>query len=148
MTVGTFVEFQEKKRVHVGKIESAERKSSGGEVRYRVIDSEGHKFGVPDKAILYSMPCPNSPGQATKLYDEFCTAQEAPLLTLQEDLGVTSDLLEMVWEEAAAEDSEDHLGMLMRTYPFPVATLIVQFPEEKTSIIMFLCVFWLFTCLG
>jgi hypothetical protein len=38
--VGSFVEFEEKKRSHVGKIDAVEHKSSGG-ARYAVIDSEG-----------------------------------------------------------------------------------------------------------
>jgi hypothetical protein len=37
--VGSFVEFEEKKRSHVGKIDAVEHKSSGG-ARYTV-DSEG-----------------------------------------------------------------------------------------------------------
>lgn len=39
--VGTFVEFVEKKRVHVGKIDSVEYKKSSGGARYHVVDSEG-----------------------------------------------------------------------------------------------------------
>ena len=39
-SVGSFVEFEEKKRSHVGKIDAVEHKSSGG-ARYTVIDSEG-----------------------------------------------------------------------------------------------------------
>jgi len=104
---GSFVEFSEKKRTHVGKIETVEHKSSGG-ARYQVIDSEGKKFNVPDKDIRYSMACPNSPGQATKLYDEFCAAQEFVLPNIQEAIDVYPDLLEMTWEEAAAEENESH----------------------------------------
>jgi len=105
--VGSFVEFSEKKRIHIGKIDTAEHKSSGG-ARYQVIDSEGKKFNVPDKDIRYSMVCPSSPGQATKLYDEFCAAQESPLPSIQETIDVSPDLLEMAWEEAA-EEGESHL---------------------------------------
>ena len=104
-SAGSFVEFQEKKRIHVGKIDAVEHKSSGG-ARYSVIDSEGKKFNIADKAVLYSMPCPNSPGQASKLYEEFISAQEAPMKTLQESLDVSPDLLEMAWEEVT-EDLED-----------------------------------------
>jgi len=39
-SVGSFVEFEEKKRSHVGKIDAVEHKSSGG-ARYTVVDSEG-----------------------------------------------------------------------------------------------------------
>jgi hypothetical protein len=102
---GSFVEFVEKKRTHIGKIDTVEHKSSGG-ARYQVIDSEGKKFNIPDKDIRYSMPCPNSPGQATKLYDEFCQAQDTPVQSIQEAIDVSSELLEMAWEEAAEEGEE------------------------------------------
>jgi len=104
---GSFVEFSEKKRIHIGKIEMVEHKSSGG-ARYVVIDSLGKKFNVPDKDIRYSMVAPNSPGQATKLYDEFCAAQEIPLASIQKDIDVSTDILEMAWEEAAADENESH----------------------------------------
>ena len=70
----------------------------------RVIDSEGKKFNIPDKDVRYSMSCPNSPGQATKLYDEFCQAQDAPLKSIQDTIDVSADLLEMAWEETAEEN--------------------------------------------
>lgn len=105
---GSFVEFTEKKRTHVGKIDSVEHKSSGG-ARYQVIDSEGKKFNIPDKQVLYSMPCPNSPGQATKLYDEFCQAQDSPVKSIQDAIDVSPDLLEMAWEEAAMEEESHQL---------------------------------------
>lgn len=104
--VGTFVEFEEKKRTHIGKIDSVEHKSSGG-TRYSVIDSEGKQYGIPDKAILFSMPCPNSPGKADKLFQDFCRAQDAPADTLQEELDISPALLEMAWEEAT--EDENHL---------------------------------------
>mmetsp|Transcript_27253 Transcript_27253/g.43051 ORF Transcript_27253/g.43051 Transcript_27253/m.43051 type:complete len:233 (-) Transcript_27253:158-856(-) len=106
---GSFVEFSEKKRIHVGKIESVEHKSSGG-ARYHVLGSEGKKFNIPDKQVRYSMACPNSPGQANKLYDEFCAAQGTPVQSIQSALDISPDLLEMAWEEAAMEDDEssDH----------------------------------------
>lgn len=104
---GSFVEFSEKKRTHIGKIDAVEHKSSGG-ARYSVIDSEGKKFNVPDKNILYSMACPNSPGQATKLYDEFIAANETPVKSLQQAIDVSPELLEMAWEEAAEEEEGTH----------------------------------------
>jgi hypothetical protein len=104
--VGMFVEFEEKTRTHVGKIDAVEHKSSGG-ARYDVIDSEGNKHSIADKAILYAMPCPSSPAQASKLFDDFCKAQDTPLLSLQEELEITPELLEMAWEEAAEEDEFD-----------------------------------------
>jgi len=106
---GSFVEFTEKKRIHIGKIDMVEHKTSGG-ARYQVIDSGGKKFNVPDKDIRYSMMCPNSPGQANKLYDEFCAVQESPLSSIQQaaSIDISTDLLEMAWEEAA-EEGESHL---------------------------------------
>jgi len=101
LPIGTFVEFVEKSRSHVGKVDTVEHKSNGG-ARYRVLDSEGKKYDISDKEVKYAMPCPNSPSQANKLYDEFCRAQEFPIVTLQEELDVTADLLEMAWEETAA----------------------------------------------
>jgi len=74
---------------------------------YRVIDSEGKKFNVPDKDIKYMMSCPNSPGQATKLYDEFAQAQDTPVQSIESAIDVNAELLEMAWEEAA-EEEESH----------------------------------------
>ena len=74
----------------------------------RVIDSEGKKFNIPDKDVRYSMPCPNSPGQATKLYDEFIAAQDTSLPSIQKAIDITPDLLEMAWEEAAEGEGEEH----------------------------------------
>lgn len=107
-SVGTFVEFQEKKRTHIGKIETVEHKSSGG-ARYKIVDSEGKAFDVADKAVTYAMPCPNAPGPAQKLFEQFVRAQDAPLDTLQQELEMTAELLEMAWEETAAdEENESH----------------------------------------
>lgn len=104
--VGSFIEFVEKNRVHVGKIESVQH-TSNGSARYKVIDSEEKLFDIADKSVKYSMACPNSPGQATKLYAEFCKAQEVPVKSIQEKLDVSPELLEMAWEEAAAEGEEE-----------------------------------------
>lgn len=71
---------------------------------YSVIDSEEKKFNIPDKDVRYAMSAPNSPGQATKLYDDFLAAQEAPLASIQESIDVSGELLEMAWEEAAEEE--------------------------------------------
>lgn len=40
--VGTFVEFEEKKRVHIGTIEDKEHKANGG-ARYKVVDRDGKR---------------------------------------------------------------------------------------------------------
>ena len=69
---GSFVEFCEKKRIHIGKIETVEHKASGG-ARYTVIDSSDHKYNIPDKDVRYAMPCPNSVGQAGKIRLLRCT---------------------------------------------------------------------------
>lgn len=105
--IGTFVEFQEKKRTHIGKIETVEHKSSGG-ARYKIVDSEGKAFDVADKAVTYAMPCPNAPGPAQKLFEQFVRAQDAPLDTLQQELEITPELLEMAWEETANEENESN----------------------------------------
>lgn len=61
------------------------------------------KFNIPDKSVRYSMPAPNSPGQATKLYDEFVRAQDTPVQSLQETLDLSPEVLELAWEEATEE---------------------------------------------
>ena len=55
------------------------------------------------------MPCPNTPAQAKKLFEEFCRAQDAPLATLQEQLDISPELVQMAWEECActADDGDD-----------------------------------------
>lgn len=75
--------------------------------KYRVVDSEGNPFNIPDKDVKYCMTCPNSPGQAEKLYNEFCKAQEAPIESIQSEIDVTPELLQMAWEEAAEESEEE-----------------------------------------
>lgn len=103
--VGTFVEFVEKKRVHIGKILSVEHKSNGG-ARYDV-DSGGKHYGIADKAVSFAMPCPNTPGKASKLYQEFEEAQQISEKEIQVKLDISAELLVMAWEEAIEED-ESH----------------------------------------
>lgn len=103
---GSFVEFREKARTHVGKIESVEYKASGG-ARYTIIDSTNHKYNVPDKDVRYAMPCPNSVGAAAKLYDDLCRAQESPLESIHEELDVSPDLIQMAWEEAVEDETSN-----------------------------------------
>jgi hypothetical protein len=52
------------------------------------------------------MNAPNSPGQATKLFDDFCAAHEASDKELESELQISSDLLEMVWEESSLVDND------------------------------------------
>mmetsp|Transcript_16132 Transcript_16132/g.28172 ORF Transcript_16132/g.28172 Transcript_16132/m.28172 type:complete len:247 (+) Transcript_16132:13-753(+) len=99
LPVGTFVEFEEKKRVHVGKISQQEHKSNGG-ARYVVVDDEGHQFNIADKAVHFSMNPPNSPNAADKLFGEFCEAQKATEEDIQKELEISPELLELAWEEA------------------------------------------------
>ena len=83
----------------------------------RVIDSDGKKFDIPDKDILYSIPCPNTPDQASKLFDEFCEAHDTmSLRSIQQAIDVTPDLLVMAWEEATDEsESEEGLSSNLLT---------------------------------
>ena len=75
-----------------------------------MIDSDGKKFDIPDKDILYSIPCPNTPDQASKLFDEFCEAHDTmSLRSIQQAIDVTPDLLVMAWEEAT-DESESKEG--------------------------------------
>lgn len=106
-SVGTFVEFSEKSRIHVGKIVSVEHKANGG-ARYTVVDDSGKQFDISEKAISFSMPTPNSPGAAGKLFSEFVEAQTISESDLREKLDVSPLLVEMVWEECAnTEESDD-----------------------------------------
>jgi hypothetical protein len=104
-TVGTFVEFEEKKRVHIGTISDMEHKSNGG-ARYKVVDKEGKYYSIPNKAVHFAMIAPNSPGQAAKLFDAFCDAQEASEKELEAKLEISPEFLEMVWEESNMGDED------------------------------------------
>ena len=104
-SVGTFVEFEEKNRVHIGTIAEKENKASGG-ARYKVVDKDGHKFSIADKDVHFAMNAPNSPGQATKLFDDFCAAQQASEKDLETKLDISPELLEMAWEESNLEEAD------------------------------------------
>jgi hypothetical protein len=56
------------------------------------------------------MSCPNSPGQAEKLYNEFCKAQDSPIKSIQDAIDVSPELLQMAWEEAAGESEDESLS--------------------------------------
>ena len=108
LAVGTFVEFEEKKnRSHVGKILKLDHKSSGG-VRYTVESSTGQTLQIASKAILYSVPCPNSPGQASKLFSDFEGIHDASQHQLENELNISPELLQMAWEEVAEMEDGDH----------------------------------------
>jgi hypothetical protein len=103
--VGTFVEFEEKSRIHVGKVKSVEHKSNGGS-RYEVIDNDGHRFAIADKAITFTIPAPNTPAQQAILFNEFIAAQVASEEDLLTKLDFSPGLLEMAWEEAEEDEGE------------------------------------------
>ncbi len=106
-STGTLVEFSEKKRIHVGKITSVEHKRSGG-ARYEVIDHDGLKYSIADKAVNYAMSIsPNDERNVNKLFDDFAHALEEPEMTLRRDLDISPDLLEIAWEEALESDSHE-----------------------------------------
>jgi hypothetical protein len=110
--VGTFVEFAEKNRVHVGKIDQQEQKTKGG-ARYVVTDGEGHHYNIADKEVHFAIHPPNSPAIADKLFDEFCAAQKASEEDLQAQLQISPEILELAWEESLeAADSESGDGVI------------------------------------
>lgn len=124
--VGTFVEFEEKGRAHIGTIEEKEHKANGG-ARYKVVDKEGKAFNIPDKAILFAMNAPNSPGQATKLFNEFCAAQAATEKQLEAKLAISTELLEMAWEESCEEEGDLTPGSLVELIHAHAASAIEKY---------------------
>mmetsp|Transcript_15454 Transcript_15454/g.25770 ORF Transcript_15454/g.25770 Transcript_15454/m.25770 type:complete len:236 (-) Transcript_15454:214-921(-) len=108
LTVGTLVEFEEKKRTHVGKITASEHKSNGG-ARYSVEDHDGHKFDIPDKAVHYAMSItPDNERKVAALFDEFAVALEEGPSDLRKDLDISPELLQMAWEEAIEDEDSSH----------------------------------------
>jgi hypothetical protein len=104
--VGTFVEFEEKSRGHIGKIAKVEHKSTGV-ARYQVVNEEGKQYEIADKAITFAINAPNSPAASEKLFEEFLAAHDASEESIQSKLDINSELLEMAWEEYS--EAEDHL---------------------------------------
>ena len=89
-TVGTLVEFEDKKRTRVGKITASEHKSNGG-ARYSVEDHDGKKFDIPDKAVHYAMKItPDNERRVAALFDEFAVALEEDPTDLEKDLEITT----------------------------------------------------------
>ena len=101
------VEFEEKKRVHIGTILTSDHKSSGG-ARYKIEDTHGKTFDIADKAVTFSTPAPTSPKKFDELLTQLAAAQEASEEELCAKLDVSADLLEMAWEDAADEESSSH----------------------------------------
>jgi hypothetical protein len=129
--IGTFVEFEEKKREHIGKISQIEHKSNGS-ARYQVIDSEGKHYEIADKAVHFVMYPPNSPGAASKLFDEFVKAQCASEEDLQTKLDISPEYLEIAWEESnASEDSILTADQLVELVHSHAASAIEQYMAWK-----------------
>ena len=106
-TTGTLVEFSEKKRLHAGKILKVEHKSNGG-ARYEVEAHAGYKFMIADKAVNYAMKVPpNEERNIKHIFDTFSEALVEPRSQLQKDLDISSDILEMAWEEALEDESHE-----------------------------------------
>jgi hypothetical protein len=101
--VGTFIEFEEKTRIHAGKIAAVEHNARGS--RYDVIDEEGKHFSIRDKAVTFAIGAPSSPAQEKKLYKLFLSAHHATEEELERKLELSHELLEMAWEEANASES-------------------------------------------
>jgi hypothetical protein len=101
---GTLVEFEEKSRTHVGKILQIERKSNGS-VRYDVEEHPSKKhYSISDKEVTYSIPAPPTPKKAERLLEELEHAQAVSEMELRNEIGISPELLEMAWEEVAADE--------------------------------------------
>jgi hypothetical protein len=107
LPVGTIIEFEEKNRIHAGKIEEAQHNLKGA--RYVVVDSEGHQFNIADKEVHFAIHPPNAPKQAEQLFDQFVKAQEASEYEIQKELKIDAELLELAWEEVL-ENAESKEG--------------------------------------
>ena len=107
--IGTLVEFSEKNRIHAGKITDIEHKSNGG-ARYHIEDNGGRKFSIADKAVTYAMEiAPNDQKRVNELFDEFTSAMDESVTQLRKDLDISSELLEMAWEETLEGDESHEL---------------------------------------
>jgi len=108
LSKGTLVEFSEKNREHVGKIIHVEHKTNGS-ARYDIEDSSGKIYSIADKAITYAMPiAPNDEKKIQQLFGEFASAHEKSEMELFHDLDMSTELFEMVWEEALDQEEEKH----------------------------------------
>jgi len=106
---GTIIEFVEKSRVHVGRIQHVEHKSNGG-ARYEIIDHDGKKFSIADKAVNYAVSAPNNEPAAVRLFDALYLAHEESDNDLRKDLDISPEMLELAWEETAEDTaSADHV---------------------------------------
>lgn len=104
--VGTFIEFEEKSRDHVGKITKMDHTTSGT-TRYHVMDQDGKQYEIADKAVQFAIHPPNSPVASEKLFEDFVAAHDASESSLQSQLSISPEVLEIAWEEFS--ETEDHL---------------------------------------
>ncbi|KAL3909062.1 MAG: hypothetical protein SGILL_008240 [Bacillariaceae sp.] len=104
LAVGTFVEFEEKKRVHAGKIQEAQHNLKGA--RYVVVDSDGHQFSIADKEVHFAIHPPTAPKQADQLFNQFVVALHASPEELEKELQINAELLELAWEEALESETD------------------------------------------
>jgi hypothetical protein len=96
----------------VGKILHIERKSNGS-VRYDVEEHPSKKhYSISDKEVTYSIPAPPTPKKAERLLEELEHAQAVSEMELRNEIGISPELLEMAWEEVAAD--EEH-GVMTST---------------------------------
>mmetsp|Transcript_17988 Transcript_17988/g.34043 ORF Transcript_17988/g.34043 Transcript_17988/m.34043 type:complete len:237 (-) Transcript_17988:498-1208(-) len=108
LPIGALVEFEEKGRVHIGKVIEVMPKSNGAN-RYDILDHEGLKFkNVGEKEINFATPVQKSASAEQKLMADLVKTQEESTDMLLKDLGVSTDLLEMAWMEAASEGTESN----------------------------------------
>jgi len=105
LPVGAFVEFEEKGRRHMGRVRVMEHKINGG-VRYMVHDVLHNEFNIADKQVSFSVPAPVNDKKALLEFDQLCAVLACSDQNLRERLNVSSDLLEMAWEETLG--SSDH----------------------------------------
>jgi hypothetical protein len=103
--VGTFVEFEENNRVHIGKISQQEHKSNGSAALYQVTDNTGKTYShIPGKAVHFAMHPPNIPGAASKIFDKFLSAYKLSEEDIYARLELSQELLELAWKETSEED--------------------------------------------
>lgn len=106
-SVGTLVEFEEKSRIHMGKVISINHKANG-KPRYDVEEyPTGKTFDVADKEISFSLPAPKSAKLADDLLEELDEAQDMPDEELNKELDISPELLAMAWEEVEDGDDDD-----------------------------------------
>jgi hypothetical protein len=106
LPVGTVIEFDEKGRVHMGRIIDTVRNIGGA--RYTVIDEHGKQFSIADRQVAFSIPAHVNGQKALLEFDQLCAVHVSSEQNLRERLDVSADLLEMVWEEILSSSSNDN----------------------------------------